>query len=214
MAKKSGRHVNGDQAREHERRAWHMRCYLHYTQEQIATELGVSIAAVSRILRRVNDRVLDELSDEVQALKARQTTSLESLVAESVAAWERSKKAAQEATTRTLVVEDTTADGAMNTHRETTTTQHVAGQVGDVRFLEQARAALADVRAIWGANAPAKIVQDVTTRAGKPPIEELSEDELHRIAAGSGSSGGSSQGTSEAQGGPPEPPGLHDVHET
>lgn len=48
------------------------------------------------------------------------------------------------------------ADGSVLSVVEETTTAERRYQVGDPRFLEQARGALSDIRGIWGAEAPKK----------------------------------------------------------
>jgi hypothetical protein len=44
-------------------------------------------------------------------------------------------------------------------------TQQAQEQFGDVRFLQEARAVLADIRDIWGANAPKRTELDATVDA-------------------------------------------------
>src|SRR6266702_8371203 len=60
------------------------------TQDEIAAELGISQPAVSKLLRRVDDRVVDDVSRALTQHKARQTVRLEHLYREAIKAWERS----------------------------------------------------------------------------------------------------------------------------
>ena len=64
---------------------------LGWSQHQIAADLGISQAAVSKILKRVELRLLRELAETVERQKARQTLRLEHLFAEAMRAWEQSK---------------------------------------------------------------------------------------------------------------------------
>ena len=135
-------------AREHERRAWGLR-QRGRTQEQIAAELQITQQAVSKILARVSDRYLKQVEAKVGRIKAQQTAQLEQIVSESMDAWERSKKPQRTLTTVTR----TGAEGQTSEQ----TTQQAVEQVGDVAYLDQARAALADLRKVWGIDAPQKV---------------------------------------------------------
>jgi hypothetical protein len=64
---------------------------LGWPQHQIAADLGVSQAAVSKILKRVEVRLLREQAAMVERQKARHTARLEHLFAEAIRAWEQSK---------------------------------------------------------------------------------------------------------------------------
>jgi predicted transcriptional regulator len=62
------------------------------TQGEIATELGITQPSVSKILARVEQRVLGELAASVQDRKLRHAVRLEYLCREAVDAWESSKR--------------------------------------------------------------------------------------------------------------------------
>jgi hypothetical protein len=111
------------------------------SQRAIGDRLGVSQPMVCKILARVEERALRELTATVELIKARQTMALDHIACEALQAWERSKRPAR---SRNTVVD---ADGR---RRERT----VKGQCGDPRFLAEARGALAEVRAIWGLARP------------------------------------------------------------
>src|SRR4029453_18746451 len=64
---------------------------LGWSQHQIAGDLGISQPAVSKILKRIELRVLRELADTVERQKARQSLRLEYLFAESMRSWQDSK---------------------------------------------------------------------------------------------------------------------------
>ena len=137
-----------------------------WSQRQIAAELEISQPAVSKILHRVEDRVSQDVPAAVERQKVRQTLRLEHLYTESVRAWEQSKAD----TTRRRQRKTTGPDQAGTTVAELVT-EH---QHGDPRFLEQSRRVLADLRALWGLDAP----QKVDVRATRNPYAELSEDAL------------------------------------
>lgn len=122
---------------------------LGWSQHQIAADLGVSQAAVSKILTRVELRVLRELTARVERQKARQTLRLEHIFAEAMRAWDQSKAD----TTRRRQRKSDGPGGVGATVAEIV----VENQHGDPRYLEEARKALADHRKLWGLDAPQKI---------------------------------------------------------
>lgn len=144
MAGGRGRKVTPTEAREHERRAWELRCK-GWTYQRIAAEIKVDQSAVCKILRRTSDRVLAELGEDVKARKVEQTAQLEHVADECLQAWERSKQAHKR-------VRQTKAGG----EGEATVVQEASDQCGDVAYVEQWRAIQADIRKIWGLDAPTK----------------------------------------------------------
>lgn len=130
-----------EQTRENERRAWELRTR-GWTQDRIARELKLTQAGVSLILKRVVKRVLKDLGDDIVARKVEQEARLEHVVDEMMQAWERSKPVEVGAEGETVIV----PANAQNRNPE-----------GDPRFIEQYRNALADIRKIWGVDAPTKL---------------------------------------------------------
>ena len=120
------------------------------SQDQIASALGVSQPAVSKILRRLEDRQLADLGVKRDRQRAQHTMHLRFLYAQAIGAWQASQE-----------------DGERRRQRQTTGgasggAQTVAELVsenrhGDPRFLESARKILADVRALWGVDAPERV---------------------------------------------------------
>ena len=137
-----------------------------WTQAQIAADLGISQAAVSKLLKRVETRVLRETVDTLARHKVRQTQRLEHIVAESLQAWHASKS---EHTRRRQRKIDRSG-GADQTLAEIV----VDPRHGDPRYLDEARKALADVRKIWGLEAP----QRVEVRPVRNPYEEWTDEAL------------------------------------
>jgi hypothetical protein len=144
------------------------------TQRQIAVELGVSQAAVSKILRRVEVRAFHELTTIRGRQKARYTLRLEHLYAEAMSAWERSKAD----TTRRR--QRKTQGGAQGD--ATVAELVVENQHGDPRYLEEGRKALADFSKLWGLDAPQKVdVADVTLTRHKE-YADLSDEAFREVA--------------------------------
>jgi hypothetical protein len=128
------------------------------SEREIGDILGVSESGVCRMLQRVERRALEKLQEDVEALKVQQTAQLEFIAHEAMAAWQRSKGDSSSAAP------------------------------GDPKFLGEARAALAEIRRIWGAEAPTKVA--ATTPDGKEPyrlqVQNMTDEELElleRIAA-------------------------------
>lgn len=138
-----------------------------WTQPQIAADLGISQAAVSKIVRRVEERVLHELTAVVGRQKARHTLRLEHLYAEAMRAWDQSKS---DTTRRRQRKTQSGTGGPGATVAEIV----VENQHGDPRYLDESRKALADLRKLWGLDAP----QKVDVHASRNPYDGLSEDAL------------------------------------
>lgn len=173
MAARPSREVT----RERERRAWELR-QKSWTEQRIADALGIDQATVSRMLRRVEDKLAKEFAAGAERIKAQHTARLEHIADEAYQAWERSQENAE---TETVVNEVVSLQGTEETLDDeqqpvrvkkcvvpadkATTTRTSKGQAGDPRFLDQARGALADIRDIWGVESPKRT--DVTSD-GKP----------------------------------------------
>jgi predicted transcriptional regulator len=137
------------------------------TQGEIAQELQISQAAVSKILARADRRALEELTQQIERQKVRQTQRLDYLVAELMQAWVQSKA---DATRRRQRKSETAHGRGAHTVAEVTVeTQH-----GDPRYLDAIRKVLADQRKLWGLDAP----QRVDLRASQMPLDQLSDAEL------------------------------------
>lgn len=136
--------------RAREAQAWELRqrCW---TEQRIADEIGVHVATVSRMLDRVERRLAAQLQEQALPIKARQTAVLERVAAEALAAWERSQQDAElvRVTEKWVVPKD----GA-DPYQVSDKTTERRGQAGDPALLAAAMKALADVREIWGLDAP------------------------------------------------------------
>ena len=145
---------------------------LGWSQQQIAADLGVSQAAVSKILRRVEERVLRELTAVIERQKVRHTLRLEHLFAEAMRAWDQSKS--DSTRRRQRKTQSAPGDPGGSIAEIVVENQH-----GDPRYLDEGRKALADLRKLWGLDAPQKL--DV--HASRNPFEDMSDDALREELA-------------------------------
>jgi predicted transcriptional regulator len=142
---------------ERERQAWRLRIK-GWTQQEIADELQVTQQAVSLALRRIAGKLADAFIDEAREIKALQTEQLFEVYRTAMEQWIRSCQDGEKRTVTTGRVKATEHGYVDLPDQETLT---VEGQSGNPALLTQAMKALADMRAIWGWDAPAKA--DVTS---------------------------------------------------
>ena len=143
-----------------------------HRQRQIAATLGISQAAVSKILTRVDERALRDLTAAVARQKAAQTRVLDHLQAEALQAWEHSKA---ETTRRRQRQSHAGGRGPGTSVAEIT----VENRHGDPRYLEVVLRTLADRRKLWGLDAP----QQVEVQATRNPYADLDEATLRDALA-------------------------------
>lgn len=144
------------------------------TQHEIARELGISQPAVCKILQRIEDRLLADVAWKVERHRARQTMRLEFIYGEAVRAW----KASKQEMLRKRQRQTGAAAGAGTTMAEVTS-EH---RHGDPRFLDEARRALQDLRALWGIDAPERISIDATTHLASMSDEAVEAELMRQLA--------------------------------
>jgi len=127
------------------------------SQHQIATALGISQPAVSKIVARIEARLLDDVAWKVDRQRARHTLRLEYLYAEAMRAW----RASQDDGLRKRQRKTDGSGGAATTIAEIVS----ENRHGDPRYLEAARQMLADLRTLWGVNAPEQVGVQVSRYA-------------------------------------------------
>lgn len=155
--------------RDREAKAWELRQQF-WTEQRIADELGVAVSTVCEMLQRVERQLAQQLAEHALPIKARQTAQLERVAAEAFAAWERSKQPAEldrVITEEVNLIGDEEGGSITIPAVKVKTTNERKGQTGDPSLLAQARGALADVRSIWGLDAPK---QSEHTGPGGGPI--------------------------------------------
>lgn len=140
------------------RRAWELRQQL-WTQAEIAAELGVSQQQVSRILKRLSDRVAAELAADVARVRAQQTLQLEHVASVAMRGYEASQEP-------TITVKRTESPDGLKVEQTT------RGRDGTPDFLAKAMQAMGDVRKILGAEAS----------PGEPPPPSTADPEAAGVA--------------------------------
>ena len=133
---------------ERKRRAWelHQKFYKHH---EIATELGMNLSAVSRMLARLNNEFKLKLAKDIEDVKSDQIARLEHIAREAYDAWERSKE-----TNKSVRQKKAISNGQQLGITEQT--NEAREQYGDPRYLKECREAMAEIRKITGADAAIK----------------------------------------------------------
>ena len=147
-----------------------------WRQEAIADHLGITQAAVSKILRRVDERALRVVADQVAYRKMRGTRHLEYLSREGRRGWEQSKQGR----VRRRQTKGVRADGTPVVTQDVVIDEHP-----DPRMLDQARKAeeaLADLHGLTGSTSSAGR-SDPRPQTDLPPLLQLSDETLERIDA-------------------------------
>ena len=126
----------------------------------IARVVGIARPSVHRVINRVEARYQKMIAATVEQMKSAQARILERTVDHALEAWEASKLPAKR------VKKTTAAAGSLDDRSgrrkepvETTQTE-VELRIGDVRFLAEARAALADLRKLYGLDATKSSADD------------------------------------------------------
>lgn len=125
------------------------------TQHQIADALSISQPAVSKIVRRVEERLLADIAYKADRQRARQTFRLEHVYSQAMGAWQNSKQEGVRRRQRKTEHDD----GAGSTVAELVS----ENRHGDPRYLDEARKALADLRKVWGIDAPERVSIDAVS---------------------------------------------------
>src|SRR5262249_32731428 len=131
----------------------------------------VTQQAVSAMLRRVEARELKRLSARVEGWKLFQTEGLMLVYREAIAAWEKSKEPDKKITRRVR----TNDLGALDPVPGDVVVLTVTDSDGDPAHLGRALAALADLRKLWGLDAPTKIAPRTPDgdESYDPELEEM-----------------------------------------
>ena len=123
---------------------------LRLSHAELGRKHGLSADRISQIVRAESERLADELADGQRGLAARQTAALFCIAREAMDAWRESKQP-QRTITRRVPGEGALRDGGGSA------TETKRNQAGDPRLLDIGMKALADIRKIWGAEAPQKV---------------------------------------------------------
>ena len=147
-----------------------------WTQQAISKEVGVTQAAVSKILRRADVRALDRINAERTQVKMRRSRHLEYISREGRRGWETSKQGRVRRRQRKV------ADAAGAT---VVTQDVVVDEQPDPRFLDQARKseeALANLHGLISTPGRAGARPSDTT-ATLSPLTQVSDETLERAYA-------------------------------
>jgi hypothetical protein len=187
MRKRGGR-VSIERARKREQVAFELSATKGLTETEIAEELAkqglgrITQQAVSKMLQRVEERMLKDMSDKVKRMKVSQTAALQKVYRDAMAAWDESKKPQKSLTTKHGPSGENGEPGQVKESQSV-----LRDQDGDPRYLEQARQALADIRRIWGVDEPTQTKNDLSGRLGLEIVEEIIDaDDSQDGAAASG----------------------------
>lgn len=146
-----------------------------WTQHAIAEELGVTQAAVSKILLRLDERALRLLASEMAHLKMRRARHLEYLSREGRRGWENSKQGRIRRRQRKAM-----GDGGT----PVVTQDVVVDEHPDPRMLDQARKAEESLMHMFGFTTPvARAANEAAPDPAVPPLFQLSTDTLERALA-------------------------------
>lgn len=143
------------------------------TQREIAGELEISQQAVQKLLKRAEADALANVRDTVLAQKVRQTVRLEGLYREAMRSWHASRG---EVTKRTAKQVGSGREAVTSTQIQTEQRE------GDVSYLNAAIGIMADLRRIWGLDAPTKL-QHTTPADEAAELGSLTDEELAQYLA-------------------------------
>lgn len=117
----------------------------------LSKRFKVSVQSVWAWVREINAWLVPQMIDSVREIRCQHTEHLTWIFQESMKAWERSK---QDAVTKSEESGVSGGEEGGPWSKEGTKTQ---GQVGNPSFLSEARAALREIREMWGADSPKRI---------------------------------------------------------
>lgn len=154
----------GDKKRNTEYRAWALRME-GKTHQAIAEEIGVERSTVTKALKRVADRMAKDMGEEFTAAKTMQVEQLMTLADKALQAWEASQQPKKSLTKERSVAISQNSDGTeIQTPIAETVTSVIQDSHGDIDYLKEARAALADIRRLLGL----EVKQTDITSGGQP----------------------------------------------
>lgn len=130
------------------------------TQIEIAAELEVDQATVSRDLKALRAEWMKSALIDINEAKARELAKIDALELEYWAAWKRSQENAEVETTK-MQGSDPEKPGKLEKQKR------VEGQVGDPRYLQGIERCIEQRRAILGLDAPRRT--DITS--GNKPLQ-------------------------------------------
>lgn len=137
-----------------------------------AKKWGCSVPNVSIKCKKIDRWFFDQYVNRVREIKANHTQRLEIIYRRAMAAFEDSQK---DEVTRAEIDKD------FGLHPGTETRDVRRGQSGNPAFLAEARAAIREIREIWGANAPLQIEHMGEVRVAGRSISEARSELLEKM---------------------------------
>ncbi len=141
-----------------------------WTQAEIAEKLAVSRQAVQQLVKQAEAEVLLQVHETVLRQKLRQTHRLEGLYREAMASWSASKGDVQKRTIK---------QSGAGAESKSETSLVIEQSQGNPAYLQAAIGIMADLRKVWGLDAPMKLTHSVADPASVD-LARLSDDELER----------------------------------
>ena len=127
----------------------------------VGQEFGLSHERIRQIVNTVEKHLLTDMKEEMHAHRVRHTFRLEQIGIEAMAAWERSKSNIE-------IIKSTE-----NKNGDKVTERTIKSQIGDPRFLDVARAAMLDIRKMWGINEGPNDNDSLNQEQDKGPIVQM-----------------------------------------
>lgn len=137
----------------HEDEAWNLRVH-GWTQQRIATKLGVTQQAVSVMLKRASAKFSERFMQDIKAVKDEQVAQLQLVADEALQGWFKSKEAKKRNVTKLKQGKGRNKNPYIDS--KSVSEFEVCG---DTKYLTEFRKALEDIRKILGADAPMQITQ-------------------------------------------------------
>lgn len=149
-------------SRQREAEAWKLRQQC-WTLQRIADHLGVAVSSVHEMLQRVEKRLWEETKGDWIHKKVEHEAQLGHLIEQALLGWQKSLEDAE------TYKETNLPDGSVKQERT------MKGQSGNAAHLANARAMLADIRAIYGMDAAPKMA--TAEQETDPPPDDVPKDD-------------------------------------
>lgn len=147
--------------REREQQSWALR-QRGFTHQRIADQLGLDRSTITKMLGRLSARVNAKLGQEITEHKMAQLEQLSFIIDECMQAWERSKESQKS------VSKKTTDAGKLTGRKAEEILMQTEDQDGNIRYITEARAAMADIRKILDIDAPIRNKQEISGVINQP----------------------------------------------
>lgn len=136
----------------------------HRSIADIARDANVDRSTTHEAIHKVKEWMKLRLFDNIVDFRHRQTQTLESMIAEALVAWSKSKEIGVTEEFESVTVDGETED---DLPRDATKIKRKeVHQCGSASFLAEARSAMSEIREIWGVNMPKKIAVEMTEHEG------------------------------------------------